>query len=210
MKLTVHIPAETMEAHQTTTSRGTKQDGLGLAVQHANFSKHICTPYIDILSTLFFLHILLIILVRILNLLNFQPHTVQLFSVNMDIKAQSFAQLQHYSLLGVRPAPLHTLFPREGPSKKRIRSPQNKHTHKHTREHDRADEREKSERVRQSDTQTLPLILLRCVGPSQRECLPSTHCGSFQSAFNPIIKLVMLPWAQSTRWRMCSRWPDQQ
>lgn len=83
-------------------------------------------------------------------------------------------------------------------------------TDKHTREHQRVNKSEKNERVRQSDTLTPPLIRLRCVGPGQRECLPCTHCGSFQSAFNPIIKLVMLPWTQAARWRMCSRWSGQQ
>lgn len=58
-------------------------------------------------------------------------------------------------------------------------------------------EREKWESETESDTLTLPLILLRCVGSGQSECLPSAHCGSFQSAFNLIIKLVMLPWTHS-------------
>lgn len=91
------------------------------------------------------------------------------------------------------------------PSGKRIRTPQNTHslslTHTHRQTHVRAWksewEREKWRSETERDTLTLPLILLRCVGLSQSECLPSTHCGSFQSAFNPLIKLVMLLWTHS-------------
>ncbi len=78
---------------------------------------------------------------------------------------------------------------------------QNTHTHTFRQTHVRAWksawEREKWESETESDTLTLPLILFRCVGSGQSKCLPSTHGGSFQSAFNPIIKLVMLPWTHS-------------
>lgn len=68
-------------------------------------------------------------------------------------------------------------------------------THIYRQTHDSMKEWMEAREMREWDTLTLPLILLRCVGPCQSECLPSTHCGSFQSAFNPIMKLVTLPWS---------------
>lgn len=77
-------------------------------------------------------------------------------------------------------------------------------------------EREKWASETERDTLTHPLILLRRVGPGQSECLPSTRRGGFQSAFNLIMKLVMLSWTHSAHaasnnsnyvWRlMNARW----
>ncbi len=66
----------------------------------------------------------------------------------------------------------------------------NTHTHTQTNTRERMKEwmraRKMSERDRERYTNTS--------FDSAQMCLPSTRCGGFQSAFNPIIKLVMLPW----------------
>lgn len=68
-------------------------------------------------------------------------------------------------------------------------------THESMKEWMRA--RKMRERDSESDTLTLPLILLRCVGFARSASLPLNGGGSFQSAFNPIIKLVMVLWTHS-------------
>lgn len=55
-------------------------------------------------------------------------------------------------------------------------------------------EREKWVSETESDTLTLPLILLRCVGPAQSKCLPiDSPRRRSKRLLNPIMRLVTLP-----------------